>query len=65
MKFTEEKLEKAFTELLGLEGFPHHLGSARASLPQVDLGGTVHDQFVTNLLTCFFLKSHEHPIQVS
>jgi type I restriction enzyme, R subunit len=26
MKFTEEKLEKAFTELLGLEGFPHHLG---------------------------------------
>ncbi|MBA2329744.1 MAG: type I restriction endonuclease subunit R [Flavisolibacter sp.] len=26
MKFTEEKLEKAFTELLGNEGFPHHLG---------------------------------------
>jgi len=26
MKFTEEKLEKAFTKLLGLEGFPHHLG---------------------------------------
>ena len=26
MKFTEEKLEKAFTELLGLEGFAHHLG---------------------------------------
>ncbi len=26
MKFTEEKLEKAFAELLGLEGFPHHLG---------------------------------------
>jgi type I restriction enzyme R subunit len=25
MKFTEEKLEKAFTELLGQEGFPHHL----------------------------------------
>jgi type I restriction enzyme R subunit len=25
-KFTEEKLEKAFTELLGQEGFPHHLG---------------------------------------
>lgn len=22
MKFTEEKLEKAFTELLGQEGFP-------------------------------------------
>lgn len=26
MKFTEAKLEKAFTELLGNEGFPHHLG---------------------------------------
>lgn len=26
MKFTEEKLEKAFAELLGQEGFPHYLG---------------------------------------
>jgi len=26
MKFTEEKLEMAFTELLGQEGYPHHLG---------------------------------------
>lgn len=26
MKFTEQKLEKAFTELLGNENFPHHLG---------------------------------------
>ena len=26
MKFIEEKLEKAFTELLGQEGFPHHSG---------------------------------------
>ena len=26
MKFTEEKLERAFTELLGNENFPHHLG---------------------------------------
>tara|TARA_A100000171_G_scaffold35638_3_gene34223 strand:- start:18387 stop:21611 length:3225 start_codon:yes stop_codon:yes gene_type:complete len=25
-KFTEAQLEKAFTELLGQEGFPHHLG---------------------------------------
>ena len=25
MKFTEQKLEKAFTELLGQEGYPHHL----------------------------------------
>ena len=28
MKFTEEKLEKAFTELLEVEGFPHHLGNS-------------------------------------
>jgi hypothetical protein len=26
MKFTEEKLEKSFTELLGQEGFSHYLG---------------------------------------
>lgn len=26
MKFTEEKLEKAFTELLRQEGYSHHLG---------------------------------------
>jgi hypothetical protein len=25
MKFTEEKLEKAISELLGQEGFRHHL----------------------------------------
>lgn len=29
MKFTEEKLEKAFTELLGQDRFLHHLGIAR------------------------------------
>ena len=27
MKFTEEKLEEAFIELLGNEGFPHYLGN--------------------------------------
>ena len=26
MKFTEEKLEKAFTEIFRQEGYPHHLG---------------------------------------
>ena len=26
MKFTEEKLEQAFIELLGNEGYPHQLG---------------------------------------
>ncbi len=33
MKFTEEKLEKAFAELLGQEGFPHHLGITIARKP--------------------------------
>lgn len=34
MKFTEEKLEKAFTELLGQEGFPHHLGLTITRKPE-------------------------------
>lgn len=33
MKFSEAKLEKAFTELLGNEGFPHHLGIPIKRLP--------------------------------
>lgn len=34
MKFTEEKLEKAFTELLGQEGFSHHLGITITRKPE-------------------------------
>ncbi len=34
MKFTEEKLEKAFTELLGQEGFPHYLGITISRKPE-------------------------------
>lgn len=34
MKFTEEKLEKAFTELLEQEGFPHHLGITITRKPE-------------------------------
>ncbi len=34
MKFTEEKLERAFTELLGQEGFPHHLGITISRKPE-------------------------------
>jgi len=33
MKFTEEKLERAFADLLGLEGFTHHLGFTIARKP--------------------------------
>jgi len=28
MKFTEEKLEQAFIELLGNENYPHHTGNS-------------------------------------
>lgn len=34
MKFTEAQLEKAFAELLGQEGFPHHLGVTIARKPE-------------------------------
>jgi len=34
MKFTEEKLETAFTELLGQEGFPHHVGVTKTLDPE-------------------------------
>lgn len=34
MKFTEEKLEIAFAELLGQEGFPHHLGITITRKPE-------------------------------
>lgn len=33
MKFTEAKLEQAFTELLEQEGFPHHLGMSINRMP--------------------------------
>ena len=36
MKFTEEKLEKAFAELLEQEGFPHHVGASFASVRKPD-----------------------------
>lgn len=48
MKFTEEKLEKAFTELLGLEGFPHHLGITITRKPDEVL---IEEDLQTFLLT--------------
>ena len=36
MKFTEEKLEKAFTDLLGQEGFIHHVGAALVAARKPD-----------------------------
>ncbi|MEI6348887.1 MAG: HsdR family type I site-specific deoxyribonuclease [Bacteroidota bacterium] len=48
MKFTEEKLEKAFTELLGQEGFSHHLGISIARKPDEVL---IEEDLQTFLLT--------------
>ena len=48
MKFTEEKLEKAFTELLGQEGFSHHLGITITRKPDEVL---IEEDLQTFLLT--------------
>ncbi len=48
MKFTEAQLEKAFTELLGQEGFPHHLGISIARKPDEVL---IEEDLQTFLLT--------------
>ena len=48
MKFTEGKLESAFTELLGQEGFPHHLGISIARKPDEVL---IEDDLQSFLLT--------------
>ncbi|TAH24515.1 MAG: type I restriction endonuclease subunit R [Cytophagales bacterium] len=48
MKFTEEKLERAFIELLGQEGFPHHLGITITRKPDEVL---IEEDLQTFLLT--------------
>src|ERR1035437_4095074 len=62
MKFTEEKLEKAFIELLGNEGYPHHLGLsiARAAdevLIEADLLQYLLSKYESNQLTATEAKS--------
>ena len=56
MKFTEEKLEKAFTELLGQEGFPHHLGITISRKPdevliEEDLRNFLLNQYASQGIT--------------
>jgi len=56
MKFTEEKLEKAFTELLGQEGFPHQLGIFIARKPdevliEADLKSFLSTQYASHGIT--------------
>ena len=62
MKFTEEKLERAFTELLGQEGFPHHLGITIARkqdevLIEEDLQNFLLIQYASHGITINEVKS--------
>ncbi len=62
MKFTEEKLEKAFTELLGQEGFPHHLGVTISRKPdevliEEDLQTFLLNQYASQGITVNEIKS--------
>ena len=62
MKFTEEKLENAFIELLGNENFPHHLGAsiARAAdevLIEADLLQYLLSKYESKQLTVTEAKS--------
>jgi type I restriction enzyme R subunit len=62
MKFTEEKLEKAFTELLGQEGFPHHLGITITRKPdevliEEDLQNFLLNQYAGQSITINEIKS--------
>jgi len=53
MKFTEEQLEKAFTELLGNEGFTHHLGNTIVRAADEVL---IEDDLINYLLTKYKSK---------
>lgn len=62
MKFTEEKLERAFTELLGQEGFAHHLGITIARKPdevliEEDLQNFLLIQYASHCITINEIKS--------
>jgi type I restriction enzyme R subunit len=62
MKFTEEKLERAFTELLGQGGFPHHLGITITRKPdevmiEEDLQKFLLKQYAEQNITANEIKS--------
>ena len=62
MKFTEEKLEQAFIELLEQEGFPHHLGITIARKPdevliEEDLQNFLINQYSSQGITVNEVKS--------
>lgn len=52
MKFTEAKLEQAFTELLAQEGYPHHVGLGIVRSPE--------EVLIEKDLKEFLLKQYQH-----
>jgi type I restriction enzyme R subunit len=62
MKFTEEKLEKVFAELLGQEGFPHYTGVTITRNPdevliEEDLQNFLLSQYANQGITITEIKS--------
>lgn len=62
MKFTEEKLEKAFIELLGNENYPHHLGNTiiRATdevIIEEDLQNYLLNKYASKQITATEIKT--------
>ncbi len=54
MKFTEEKLERAFTELLAQEGFPHYVGASLVAKRKPD------EVMIEEDLQTFLLTQYAH-----
>lgn len=52
MKFTEAKLEQSFTELLGQEGYPHHLG--------ISIARNVDEVLIEKDLQDFLLNRYQY-----
>lgn len=59
MKFTEEKLEKAFAELLSGQGYPHHLGATLSRRPEEVLLEADLKTFLLTQYEAFGLTSSE------
>ena len=65
-KFTEKKLEQVFVELLGNEGFPHHLGNTISRLDyevliEEDLKQFLLAQYQKEKLKEFIMRMYKPP----
>ena len=68
MKFTESKLEQAFIELLGNEGYPHHLGNTISRkedevIIEADLKAFLQQQYQKEGITDIEIQTIIHQIQ--